>query len=591
MVSNRRASARGALSLCSKAVDGCESEISDEQIAAKKIRAVKTTEVFFMSSSLALFLRIFRFHLNARKNFQRLFQSVQGLRHTLLAPVKWGDYASVASYQKARIFHWIFSAALLATATPLHASVRISSSVLTAMKSDYSREVDLTDPPQSLSAQVTRVKIYPIVKVPSHDHFPPAATTKEVSFSNRQGLRVRDFSTGNDIIPTGATDIRLAYSNSSIQILFQSSGGSEGEESVSSDRRLWVAPVQRSEPTAVQWKSPGPLRGAIVNKITQFAGSFAVAVYQEGPRGNQATTAPALNVINHVNTETYVSAVVGAEMLRTFSQNAKGFQALAARTNAVVAMVQSRARTGSEWDILPTTMNQQYLGTAKETDFTRESVRSTKGEYIAMGINPIYAMYHSNSGGMTCASEECQLRGTPFDYLKPVLDADDAHLKRYGGHNIVRLTAAQVSGVVENLPSFSRAGLGTDFEVLAIRESAANVSTSNRVWVYDMVVSTGSGGTRTVSLSKDDSRTLGNRLGFGFRLLQSPAEYGQPLQITFNNGSVELPVYGFGHAVGASQWGAHLLGLPKSQGGKYEWSAEKIATHFYPGTEIVTLAR
>ncbi len=434
-----------------------------------------------------------------------------------------------------------------------------------------------------------RVKIYPIVKTPSHDHFPTAATTNQASFSNRSGLRVVDFVTGNDVIPQGATELRLSYSDSRINIMFQSSNvGIEGEDSVSADRKLWIFSQDNSQPTAVQWKSAGPLNGAVVNKINQFMGAFAVAVYKEGTRGNQSTEAKALNIINHVDIETYTSAVVGAEMLRTFSQNAKGFQALAARTNAIVAMVQSRARADNEWDILPTTMNQQYLGTSKETPETREAARATAGEYIARDIHPIYAMYHSSSGGMTCASDECQLRGTPFDYLKPVLDADDVHLKKFGGHNVVRLAAAKVAGVVENLPSFSQAGLGRDFEVLSIQGSSANSSTSNRFWIYDLTVRSADQ-TQTVSLSKDDSRTLGNRFGFGFRLFQTPGEYGQPLRITFVDGAAEIRVYGFGHAVGASQWGAHLLGLPTSKGGKYEWSAERIATHFYPGTNIISL--
>ncbi len=482
------------------------------------------------------------------------------------------------------------------------AHVNIGSETIRKLREDLASPRDNVNedtlPHTELSFSQVRVKLFPILRTPGYDHFPAASQTDRVSFRNPSGLEVRDLLTGEVVVPSVTTQVRLVQNSDGISIdvyYLVTSGAQFRETKLTWPGSLWVTPAYgMTTPTAFQYPARPPTATGTggPDTILQFAGGFAVKLFTEGNRGNQATPGPVLNVINFVDLETYVSSVVGSEMLRTFCQNAKGFQAIAARTNAIVAMVQSRSVSNSEWDILPTTMNQQFLGISKETQQTRHAAEMTASEYLAVGgYNPIYAMYHSNSGGMTCASNECQTRGTPFDYLQAVPDAANVSERRFGGHSVVKLTSVQVFGVTQNLPSV-RAVVTEPYEVVAILESSSNKSSSNRTWVYDLVVRTSPmGATQTVALSAADSRLLGDRLRFGFRLLKSPNDWNQPLRIDFVNGAAEVKVYGFGHAVGASQWGAHLLGLPRSEGGQYEWSPEKISTHFYPGSTIVKFRR
>ena len=127
-----------------------------------------------------------------------------------------------------------------------------------------------------------------------------------------------------------------------------------------------------------------------------------------------------VQVINVVGIEDYLYGVVGAELYSKAPEEREALaaQAVAARTYAV----QSLGKHGLEgFDVCATVHCQVYQGIERESDMIRTAVDMTRGQIMVYGGQPISAVYHASSGGVTAAAE--QVWATRYSgYLRPVPD-------------------------------------------------------------------------------------------------------------------------------------------------------------------------
>ena len=126
-----------------------------------------------------------------------------------------------------------------------------------------------------------------------------------------------------------------------------------------------------------------------------------------------------LQVVNHLDLETYLASVVGSEMPQAWPMAALQAQAVAARTYAL----RQRGRKGS-FDVKATVSSQVYRGLESATPRTKEAVNSTRSLVMVHGGRLINAVFHSSSGGVTEPSGEVWRHQLP--YLVSVRDHDQS---------------------------------------------------------------------------------------------------------------------------------------------------------------------
>ena len=260
-----------------------------------------------------------------------------------------------------------------------------------------------------------------------------------------------------------------------------------------------------------------------------------------------------LTAVNIVPVDDYLLSVVPEEMPTDWPAEALKAQSVAARSFAL----KSRGRHAAEgYDLCTTTHCQLYKGIASEKTASTAAVRATRGEVLTYGGQPIEALFHTDSGGMTESSED--VWGNPIPYLRAVRDTplgtmpwtktmSTAALEQKlaaKGHNIGRLRAIELSP-------------------LAVGRAAKDRTASGRVKAMTVTGTKGS-----VTLSGTAWRSL---LGLKSALFDAK----------LTKDSVTFTGFGAGHGLGISQWGAERL----AEAGK---SYADILHHYYTG---VTLQR
>ena len=260
-----------------------------------------------------------------------------------------------------------------------------------------------------------------------------------------------------------------------------------------------------------------------------------------------------LTAVNIVPVDDYLLSVVPEEMPTDWPAEALKAQSVAARSFAL----KSRGRHAAEgYDLCTTTHCQLYKGIASEKTASTAAVRATRGEVLTYGGQPIEALFHTDSGGMTESSED--VWGNPIPYLRAVRDTplgtmpwtktmSTAALEQKlaaKGHNIGRLRAIELSP-------------------LAVGRAAKDRTASGRVKAMTVTGTKGS-----VTLSGTAWRSL---LGLKSTLFSAK----------LTKDSVTFTGFGAGHGLGISQWGAERL----AEAGK---SYADILHHYYTG---VTLQR
>ena len=257
--------------------------------------------------------------------------------------------------------------------------------------------------------------------------------------------------------------------------------------------------------------------------------------------------------------EDYLEGVVAAEMPAEFEVEALKAQAVAARTYAA-KQISQRHSTESEYDVDTTVQTQSWLSDGqmkskwgwfnywRYRDRLHKVVVGTRGLVLVDNGEYIDAFYHSSSGRKpTEESEEVWSSARP--YLQNVSSGED-NPGRY---------VKSVSFTPKEL-----------YKRLGLKESIRPLNEGD----IQIISRTAAGRAKSVRLlgkvyPATELRTL----------LVLPST---DIEWSVQPGVLTITVYGNGHAVGMSQWGANDM----AKKGK---TVEEILAHFYPGTKLMVL--
>ena len=182
----------------------------------------------------------------------------------------------------------------------------------------------------------------------------------------------------------------------------------------------------------VVWGTGDPALVSVAATGRRYRGSIEVV-----PHGG------ALNVVNHVDLETYVAGIA-EEKGAGWPIEALKALAIAARTLGAATMSWHAKNHANGYDICPTDHCQVYLGYDGEEPSMQRATSETAGVIRTYNGRPILAMYHGNGGGQTETYKRLiDYGGDPHPYLRAVKypNADPYHWKR-------RETWASIEGSV-----------------------------------------------------------------------------------------------------------------------------------------------
>jgi len=250
----------------------------------------------------------------------------------------------------------------------------------------------------------------------------------------------------------------------------------------------------------------------------------------------------------------YLVGVVLAEMPASFEQEALKAQAVVARTYTRRAYI-TGGKHGDGSVCTDYSCCQAYIseadylargGTEESLEKVRTVVQSTSGQVLTFEGELIEATYFSCSGGLT--EDAVAVWGTDYPYLRSV--------ESPGEENAVHYTDTVTCSAQEFQDALGISLNGTP-------ES----------W-FGAVTYTAGQGVDTIVIGSETYKgiQLRNQLG-----LRSTA-----FTITVEGDTVSIHTKGYGHRVGMSQYGADAMAVGGS-------SYEEILTHYYQGTELVTL--
>lgn len=246
-------------------------------------------------------------------------------------------------------------------------------------------------------------------------------------------------------------------------------------------------------------------------------------------------------VAKSIPLEHYLIGVVAAEMPASFHPAALQAQAIAARTYVI------RNTDYGKKAIKPTTAHQVFIDEKARqqkwlTAFAQyeskitEAVKTTTGQIILYKEEPISAMFHASSNGVTESAEN--YGGQDIPYLQSVASPEE-------NSETVKLTVNELNAKLQT--NWTQ----EDFLNLQLERNS-------------------SGRVQTVKGKKNFS-------GREFReLLQLRSTDFMMME---EGNDIVIATKGYGHGVGMSQYGANELA-------KNEATAQQILTHYYPQTTI-----
>ena len=259
----------------------------------------------------------------------------------------------------------------------------------------------------------------------------------------------------------------------------------------------------------------------------------------------------------------YLVGVVRAEMPASFEEEALKAQAVAARTYTYYK-IETGGNHGDTADICTdSTCCQAYIseeqarsnwGADADTYESKieSAVRDTDGQVILYGGEPILAVFHSSSAGLTRAAGQVWLNDLP--YLQSVTSPEQGDsIPNY--YSRVEFTQEQFR------------------EKVLAAEPEADLSGPVETWLQNAVTDTaGSVSTVEVGGVTVKGSTLRSILG-----LRSAC-----FEWEIQDGNLVFFVTGYGHGVGMSQYGAEQMA---KDGADYR----EILTHYYTGVELAVL--
>ncbi len=266
---------------------------------------------------------------------------------------------------------------------------------------------------------------------------------------------------------------------------------------------------------------------------------------------------PETEEVNEMGFEDYIKGVVAAEMPALFSEEALKAQAVAARTYACKKINTSNGKIDPKepYNIGQAYMTMDELKQKWGDKFNEyyakisNAVDSTKGEILVYKDEPIEAVFHSTSAGITESSENVWSVGLP--YLVSVDSKQDTEAPDY----------------------ISEKTISTK-EIIAKLQSKYNdlVLTSEKLAKQMQIIErTKAGYVKNIQ--------IGNHIFSGKEIRELFGLRSSDFSITQNGDNITFTTKGYGHGAGMSQYGANFMA---EEGSTYE----DILKHYYVGVEI-----
>lgn len=284
--------------------------------------------------------------------------------------------------------------------------------------------------------------------------------------------------------------------------------------------------------------------------------SGSASLPQKTPEDETKKVTPISITVRHqkntfqMELEEYIRRVVLAEMPADFEPDALRAQAVAARTFAwKMAVTGGKHGDGSVCTLFSCCQGYlepgQYLqsyGTPADLEKITAAVQATAGLIVTYQGSPIEASYFSSSGQTEDAA-------AVWGSARPYLIAQDSPEE-----------GSQQQTV------FSRAYL----------EKTLGVSLDERTesWFTDWTYTPGKG---------VDTVKIGSRVFTGIQLRQLLGLRSTAFTVAVEHDAAVFTVYGFGHRVGMSQYGADAMAAQGS-------SFREILGYYYPGTELTNIS-
>ena len=258
--------------------------------------------------------------------------------------------------------------------------------------------------------------------------------------------------------------------------------------------------------------------------------------------------------------EEYLYGVVAGEMPASFETEALKAQAVAARTYTV-----NRKKTPNkdhpDADVCsdsthckaylsPDELSQKFAESPKQLEKIKQAVDSTKNQILVYNGEPISAVFHSTSSGITENAED--VWGNPVPYLVSVVSEGEDASPRYTETKTFSFSEFQ--------------------EKINAGNQAVTFSEDPESW-FSRWQRNESGSVKSVSLCGTSFSGTKLRALLGLRSANFTVEITDCITVSTK---------GYGHGVGMSQYGANHLA-------KRGYTYEQILKKYYTGVEIDSL--
>ncbi|MBQ4631032.1 MAG: SpoIID/LytB domain-containing protein [Clostridia bacterium] len=309
-----------------------------------------------------------------------------------------------------------------------------------------------------------------------------------------------------------------------------------------------------------------------------------------------------MTVINFVDINDYVAAVVGKEMSPTWHIEALKAQAVCARSFCITAW---NKHSSLGFNLCPTQDCQAYQGISGETESTVRAATETKDQFLMYGNSVAEALYSSSGGGSTGYAK--YVWGNDVAYLRAVEDPYDLgsdNPRAYWTFTLtkeeIKAKLAKASVDIGDITDFRVTGAdeyGRTYEVTIYGTNGTYVLKNDKTRSFFGFYSqkytiTGSGtesmhqplyaiGTKGAQvLSSYNVQSATGSCNLGDFYIQSATSTKQHAQSsTQTSDSYIINGSGWGHGLGLSQYGAKARA---EQGYNYI----EILQHYYVGTYV-----
>ena len=259
--------------------------------------------------------------------------------------------------------------------------------------------------------------------------------------------------------------------------------------------------------------------------------------------------------------ESYLIGVVAAEMPASFEPAALSAQAVAARTYAAKRLAHP-VQPDPGYDVDTTTKTQAWLsdsdmrkrwgwlGFWRNKARIEQAVEATRSQVLIYDGDYIDAFYHSSSGRKPTERAE-DVWNSSRPYLQNCPSEED-NPQRFVQH--ITLNKQQMATKL-GLPAVPKAFSSADLQIVS----------------------------RTAAGRVKSIKAFG-RIYTGVQLRTLLGLASTDIEWTIQPDEIRITVYGNGHAVGMSQYGANDLA---KKGAAYA----EILAHYYPGAQLLTLSK